>query len=121
MAMVWQEIGIIGAKLSQGSFEATHNTTYYAEVECGFKPKYIAIQSRNYSSVIACSIYDESLSTSTVFYAYQNGAENIVDETHSMSGSSNRNGCIVGVTDTGFKVGNMDETSEKTMYYFAVG
>ena len=118
MAIVWKELG--GAKISQGTFEAKHNTQTWVQVECGFKPKYIAVYTKN-GSVYVSNVYDETLSTLTIFYVLKHGSEVVVNDAHSISTSDNRCGRIIAVNDTGFRVGEMNITTNKTMYYFAVG
>ena len=114
MAIVWEELG--NARLSQGTFEATGN-----QVECGFKPKYIAVYNRVTSGVEICNIYDETLSANTIFYSYNNGSDIKVESAQSISSSTNMVGRITEVNDTGFRVSSLSTSSEKTMYYFAVG
>jgi len=122
VGIVWKELNPSGSgneKISSGKFEAYDSTYYYTMVECGFTPKYIAVYTRG-ASINICSIYDETLSKSKVYYSHKNGSELIIDDNMSMS-SAEKEGCIIGTTDSGFKVRNVNTSSDKTMYYFAIG
>lgn len=121
MSIVWKELGSGGAKIASGQITDDGGISAFRQIECGFKPKYICVHTSDCLTLETCCIYNEEVSKTKVFYAWENGSDYKISDYIFMTDDEWRQGNIREVNDTGFKIGRIMISSNVPLQYFAVG